>query len=36
VTQALDEKLYGGRPATAEDYRWCRGECARLERLVAS
>jgi hypothetical protein len=35
VTHALDEKLYGGRPATAEDYRWCRGEFTRLEGLLA-
>jgi hypothetical protein len=35
VTDTLDETLYGGRPATAEEYRWCRGECARLEGLLA-
>jgi hypothetical protein len=35
VTDALDERLYGGRSTTAEEYRWCRGECARLEALLA-
>jgi hypothetical protein len=36
VTLALDEKLYGGRPATEEDYRGCRAAALRLEALLAS
>ena len=34
VTYSLDEKLYGGRPATADDYRSCRAACSRLEALL--
>ena len=36
VTMTLDEKLYGGRPATDEDYRGCRAVATRLEVLLAS
>jgi hypothetical protein len=35
IILALDEKLYGGRPATADDYRLCRDEYGRLEGLLA-
>lgn len=35
VTDTLDATLYGGRPASAEAYRWCRGEFTRLEALLA-
>jgi Domain of unknown function (DUF4129) len=35
VTDTLDETLYGGRAASAEEYRWCRGEYNRLEVLLA-
>jgi hypothetical protein len=34
VTLALDERLYGGRPATADDYRTCRAEFDRLEAML--
>src|SRR5439155_21707932 len=36
VTQVMDETLYGGRPATAEEYRVCRAACSRLEAVLAS
>jgi hypothetical protein len=36
VTLTLDEKLYGGRPATDEEYRGCRAAATRLEVLLAS
>jgi hypothetical protein len=35
VTFTLDEKLYGGRPATDEDYRGCRAAATRLEALLS-
>lgn len=36
VTRAIDEKLYGGRPASEEDYRTSREACARLRQTLAS
>lgn len=35
LTETLDEKLYGGRPALAADYQSARDTCARLMGLVA-
>jgi hypothetical protein len=35
VTRAMDEKLYGGRPATAADYQGSRDACARLMGLLS-
>jgi hypothetical protein len=34
VTRRLDERLYGGRTATAEDYQECRGAHDQIERLL--
>jgi hypothetical protein len=35
VTRAVDEKFYGGRPATAADYEGSRAACARLMGILA-
>jgi hypothetical protein len=34
VTRRLDERLYGGRTATAEDYQECRSVHDQIERLL--
>jgi hypothetical protein len=36
LTQRLDERLYGGRTATAEDYQACRAAHDQIERLLCA
>jgi hypothetical protein len=36
VTRRLDERLYGGRTATAEDWQFCRSTHEQIERLLCA
>ena len=36
LTLRLDERLYGGRTATMDDYQACRGAHEQIERLLCA